>query len=281
MRCLEFEKIVIDLAHGEVRLPDISQRQSGLAHAENCARCAARLANEKALNQGFRQLIKTDAALAASSKIETTLLAAFRNRAVVTPVPVPAKVLVFPARPRFYWAKWAMAAAAAVLLIAFGVARAWQPQPSGKVKDEIAQQSPTPAPTVKEETSAPLPAPREQQPSVIAVRNGNNFSAKPKTIKRNFASNLQHNPDRVTVEVGQFEVAEPEQISAKDFMVFDYAETMPPPERSQIMRVKFPRENLAPLGITIPPQMRNRDFISTDLLVGSDGVPRAIRVVNR
>ena len=281
MRCLEFEKIVIDLAHGEVRLMDISQRQSGLAHAENCARCAARLANEKALNQGFRQLIKTDAALAASPKIEATLRAAFRNRAVVTPVPVPVKVLVFPSRPRFYWAKWAMAAAAAVLLVAFGLARALQPQQPDKVKHEIAQQSPAPAPTVKEETSAPLPAPREQQPSVIAVRNGNNFSAKPKTIKRNFAPKLQHNPDSVTVEVGQFEVAEPEQLSAKDFMVFDYAATMPPPERSQIMRVKFPRENLAPLGITIPLQIRNRDFINTDLLVGSDGVPRAIRVVNK
>ncbi len=278
MRCLEFEKIVIDLAHGEARLIDISQRQTGLAHAENCARCAARLANEKALNQGFRQLIKTDAALAAAPKIEATLLAAFRNRAVVTPVPVPAKVLVFPARPRFYWAKWAMAAAA-VLLIAFGVARALQPQPPDKANDKIAQQSPTP--TVKEETPAPVPAPREQQPSVIAVRNSNNFSAKPKAIKRNFVPKLQHNPDHVTVEVGQFEVAEPEQISAKDFMVFDYAATMPPPERSQIMRVKFPRENLAPLGIPIPVQIRNRDFINTDLLVGSDGVPRAIRVVNK
>ncbi len=278
MSCLEFEKIVIDLAHGEVRLPDISQRQSGLAHAENCARCAARLANEKALNQGFGQLIKTDTTLAASPEIEATLLAAFRNRAAVTPVPVPAKVLVFPARPRFYWAKWAMAAAAAVLLIAFGVARALQPQPPDKANDKIAQQSPTPAPTVKEETPAPVPAPREQQAAALAVSNG---GAKPKAIKRNFVPKLQHNPDRVTVEVGQFEVAEPEQISAKDFMVFDYAATMPPPERSQIMRVKFPRENLAPLGIPIPAQIRNRDFINTDLLVGSDGVPRAIRVVNK
>ena len=42
-----------------------------------------------------------------------------------------------------------MTAVAAVLLIAFGVARALQPQPPGKVNDKIAQQSPTPAPTVK------------------------------------------------------------------------------------------------------------------------------------
>jgi hypothetical protein len=85
----------------------------------------------------------------------------------------------------------------------------------------------------------------------------------------------------VTVEVGPFELDEPEAISAKDFLVFDYAQTLPPADSMQLMRVRMPRERLVPLGIPLPRETRNENFVNADFLVGSDGVPRAIRVANR
>ncbi len=283
MNCLEFEKIVVDLSASETRLLDAARKQAALTHTENCPRCAKRLAQEKSLRQALRAVALGDASLNAPAELETNLLAAFRaqNATVIAPE-LPANVVPFRAKSRMGWVKWATAAAAAILLLVLGLARAFQPHqlPTSPEKNIIVRNSPTPTPSVAND--APLP-PQEilpEPPQMVAVSNRNSemrAASKPK----NLVPRTSPNVDRVTVDVGSFAPVEPEEISARDFTVFDYAQTMPPPDRSQIMRVQFPSERLAPLGIPIPPQMRNRDYINTDLLVGSDGVPRAIRVVNR
>lgn len=275
MNCLEFEKNVVDLAASEMRMLDAARKQSALTHADECPRCAKRLAQEKSLRQALRAVALGDVSVSAPAGLENNLLAAFRAKhSAPAMAEMPANIIPFRAKPRMGWVKWATAAAAAILLLALGLARAFQPQqlPTSPDKNIVVKNSPTPTPSVT--TKVP------ELPQLIAVANRNGemrAASKPK----NLVPRKKANVDRVTVDVGSFAPVEPEEISAKDFTVFDYANTMPPPDRSQIMRVKFPSERLAPLGIPIPPQMRNRDYINTDLLVGSDGVPRAIRVVNR
>ena len=74
MNCQEFEAVVVELARG--MLADASARERSLAHPDSCARCAARLAAERALCAGLRAAAATEAS--APPRVEAALLAAFR-----------------------------------------------------------------------------------------------------------------------------------------------------------------------------------------------------------
>ena len=76
MNCQEFEAVVVDLARGS--LADAAARERSLAHPDSCARCAARLAAERALCAGLRAAAATEAS--APPRVEAALLAAFRAR---------------------------------------------------------------------------------------------------------------------------------------------------------------------------------------------------------
>src|SRR5262245_52229013 len=115
MNCREFEDIVDDIARA--KLLESFTRADGLAHAEICARCAARLADERALSAGLDSLAVDDEGKAAPIGLESMLLEAFRAQAQL-----PATVHSVAGRamrrsrtwPRMAWA------AAAVILIIFG-----------------------------------------------------------------------------------------------------------------------------------------------------------------
>ena len=289
MNCVAFEKIVVDLARNEaqdLRL-DGATMQRGMRHAQSCVRCAGRLKTQQTLHRGLRAVAVGDQSLSAPVSLETTLLAAFRAREMAVPIAANVIVPAFQESPLklfFMRMKWALAAAAAIALVAFAVGLARQsatpPQP---VIATIATTEPTPAPTIlipspepRIETTVPQSEPardlvvRTNAPRVPTQVRANPNRALP--VRRN---------DRVTVDVGPFELDEPETFSAKDFLVFDYAQNLPPADSVQLMRVRMPRERLAPLGIPLPRETRNESFINADFLVGSDGVPRAIRVANR
>lgn len=283
MNCWEFDNVVMDVARSETRgVPmDAVVKQQALAHAQSCSRCADCLASEQALSQGLRAVAMRDQSLAAPALLENVLLAAFRQQedakvpvAVVTPVVAASPLKLF-----FFRMKWALATAAGLALVAIAVARMMQPAPT---QPHVVDNHTTPAPS-----ATVSPAEREKVVPPIAPE---------PEIKKELAKNdVQPRPfipvkrqpsrqnGRVTVDVGPFEVDvnEMESLSAKDFLVFDYARTLPPADSTQLMRVRMPRERLAPLGIQIPRAVRNSEYVNADFLVGSDGVPRAIRVVDR
>src|SRR5262245_31232864 len=140
MNCREFEDIVNDLVHA--KMIDAASRAAGTAHAENCGRCASRLADERALSAGLRSLAVSDDGKVAPASVEAALLEAFRAQASNPPVQ----------RSRFQsrsWPRWTLAAAA-VILIAFGfmVYRAIRNEPQ-KTNDLITEKTPTPQPSVE------------------------------------------------------------------------------------------------------------------------------------
>ena len=75
MNCENFENIVNDLAR--VKVIDAMAR-ARVAHAETCKRCAARLADERALTAGLRALSASDKRKAEQDSVEAALLMAFR-----------------------------------------------------------------------------------------------------------------------------------------------------------------------------------------------------------
>ncbi len=281
MNCVDFETIVVDLARN---LPlDATMKQEGLQHGQSCVRCAGRLKTEQTLSRGLRAVAKGDQWLNAPPALESALLAAFRQQAEAAPVAANVIVPTFAKSPlkrffaQFRWAFVPAAALTAIALIAFAVSRVLQP---ATPQQPVIVKSATPAPTVSatpslpEQIEPPAPEPEPElrasvsRPATQVKAHPNRLSARPQT-------------GRVTVTMSDFEVDEPETVSAKDFLVFDYAQNLPPADNVQLMRVRLPRERLVPLGIPLPRETRHENFVNADFLVGSDGVPRAIRVANR
>lgn len=288
MNCVAFEKIVVDLARGEAQSLwlEAATRQSGLQHAQGCVHCARRLKTQQSLQRSLRAVATGDQMLSAPASVETALRAAFRAREAA--VPLAAKVIVPTFQEsalklffnRMKWAFAPIAVTAAIALVAFAVLRAMQP--TTPPPNEIVNATPAPTVTVtppapeKVQPPLPPPEPEERPDAIVTVRNQR---TQVKTNANKLASSGR--ADRVTVDIGPFELAEPETVSTKDFLVFDYAQNLPPADSVQLMRVRLPRERLAPLGIPLPSSTRNEEFVNADFLVGSDGVPRAIRVANR
>src|SRR6266571_4635504 len=118
MNCQRFEDAVIDVAREQIM--DAALQHEALRHGRECAACAGRLNDERALTHQLRELTLTTKSVSASEKIEAQLLRAFDSQTLVT---------MRPTRPvsRRYW----LAAIAAVILIACGlfIARLWQSPP--------------------------------------------------------------------------------------------------------------------------------------------------------
>ncbi len=268
MNCGNFETIMYDLARE--RTIDAATRDRALAHTENCVRCAARLADERALAAGLKALAATDEAESAPAVVETVLLAAFRRQVDSSPIVVDAAAST---RSRQTTWRWAWAATAAVILLASGflVYRAIQSDPGRNdgavVKDkENMQQSPAPQPSV-----TPPVIENEPQPKITPVdklrrrlaathRSGKRPPPPPFLIR-----------ESITSYANEFE-------ETTDFVSVNYEGAQTPMESGQLIRVRMPRSALARFGL--PVNLEQADVpVKADVLVGDDGLARAIRFV--
>jgi hypothetical protein len=254
MKCREFEDIVNDLVRA--KMIDAASRTAGVAHAENCGRCASRLADERALSAGLKSLAVSDEGKAAPASVETALLEAFRAQASNPParhLPVRSR-----SRPR-----WALAAAAATLIaVGFIVYRAIQNEPQKDDRAHI-KKTTTPRPSVASEervvNDAVEPGPRRGSRAPRPRRGGRPRIIKPLII------------DGMTTYANDSEYA-------TDFFPLSYGEDQKPMESGEVIRVQMPRSALIAFGL--PVNVERADVpVKADLLVGEDGLARAIRFV--
>jgi hypothetical protein len=259
MNCREFEDIVNDLVRA--KMIDAASSAAGLAHAEICERCASRLADERSLSAGLKSLAVSDDGKAAPASVEAALLEAFRAQASNP----PARHLPVQSRS---WLRWTLAAAAATL-IAFGfiVYRAIQNEPQ---KDHN---------VVKEKPSAPQPSVnREEQ--VVKDNGATERRRRSRGPRPRSGNRLQLNKpfirDSITSYAGGNE-------NTTDFFPLSYSDDQKPVEsgevvRVQVIRVQMPRQALIAFGL--PVNIERADVpVKADLLVGEDGLARAIRFV--
>ena len=272
MNCHEFENQIIDSANA------VSPSSEMKLHAQDCHRCAISFANAEAMNSALSQVARLEKNAAPSSNLEITLLTAFRQQHEKKSVPVIGWMdSVYAA---FSQLKWGLATAVVLVLLGLAAAKMLPSE-----KKETVVKTPDVTPTF----SVPLPAPEpenkkfsEPEPKPFLVKRSpmNSIRTIPVAVKNRKVVTPQ--PESSTsVEVGDFEILEPEKpLLAKDFIPFDYAATMPPPDSLQVMRVKLAREKLASMGLMMPRGNRQSPFVNAALLVGSDGVPRAINVAS-
>ncbi|HEX8339075.1 MAG TPA: hypothetical protein VF621_20305, partial [Pyrinomonadaceae bacterium] len=268
-------------------LADARTRAAAVAHGESCGPCAARLADERALSVGLRALAAGMKTAEAPARAEAALLSAFRARAAraaaegSSDTAAGRKVVPMsghaPAR-RWSWAKTIAVAstAAAASLALFVLVEQGAPQnamiepPPGAVSGRpappaIAQGSPSGV--IKEVASGPTPgAARDRAPRT-------DFMPRPR------AANISHANSRggglpLTAPAADARAQE----VATGFIPLAQGGSYAQGEEGHLVRVELPRSALASFGLPVNAESQG-GRVKADVLVGEDGVARAIRFV--
>lgn len=267
MNCQEFEASINDLARDQII--DAASRARALAHSEGCAECAARLSDERMLSAGLRYLAASAGDEQAPARIEAALLAAFRERNATAPaLTAPATTAPTPAvtpinrRPL---SRWAIAAAAAILiLIALVALRANQSRPEPQQQAIETTPAPEAAPVAPEQKSP------EKKDSVTTAKPRRNVENHTAAVKPRRAA-----PRAGTVNAkdaaGDYEIT-------TDFIPLTHRGSLAELEGGQVLRVELPRSSLASFGLPVNLE-RAGERIKADVVVGNDGMARAIRFV--
>ena len=261
MKCERFQAIASKLARNDIM--DADERADALAHATACEHCEEALTLQSRLSEGLRSLALEAIAVQAPSGVEDKVLAAFRERTRVFSVPSPSI-------RRHFW----ITAAAAVLLLAVGIL-GWR---------WYVASAPYPTEQAKSQNAAGNVAPSIPEP-VVAVSPSQTPNASTPLVSRQFKSR-KHS----TTQVAKLNVAkrttEP-SLSATTheikeittaFVPLGYGSALDLQDGGQMVRVELPRLALARFGLPMNMNRAN-EKIKADILVGADGLARAIRFV--
>lgn len=270
MNCRNFETIVNELASNS--LMEAVMRESGLAHAATCKGCAARLFDEQQLAATLRLagIAETEQA---PLRVKQALMAAFAGRGAVTPQ--PARILAWNTRTLRRWV-WAIAAAI-ILMLTIPVLHLLRRQtPTPQLEARSTEQPTARADAVKSHESkpdAPLLStgkPEAQQPLVL------------KTVsirKRPAVRPLRENVNGSSA-VRERESSAKNVETVTDFIPLTYSVDSTRLEGGQMVRVLIQRSALISLGLPMNGE-RAEELVKADLIVGDDGVARAVRLVQR
>lgn len=268
MNCEKFQSVASDLARNEII--EARERISGLAHIEACDRCAQSLSEQRELSDRLRLVSKQMNSLQAPDDLEERLRVAFRDRTSVRfsrPAPQP-------------WRYW-MTAAAAAFLIFFGLI-VWRasvvvrpPQPlQAKSSDPVVVPSASPKP---ERSSLATNGGNQERnklaPPIRKIRNPKLANTRqPKPIR-------DENAKRAGAESASNAAANTEAKEVTtDFVALVYGSALDLQDGGQLVRVELPRSALVRFGL--PMNMDRADErVKADVLVGADGLARAIRFV--
>jgi len=288
MNCLEFEGHVEILTRGA--LADARTRAAAEAHGEACGTCAARLADERALSVGLRALASGMQTAEAPARVEAALLAAFRARAASLPeesseavaasnvVPMSGHA---PAR-RWSWAKTIAVAsmAAAASLALFVLVRPDAPQ-SAPVRSAMIVEPPNgstgggpPAPTVAQDASheSERVVGQTPTPEVAEVT-----PPRPASMPRPRATNISYSKGGGLTRPALAADARAQEV-ATEFIPLVQAGQYAPAEEGHLVRVELPRSALVSFGLPVNAEAPGGS-VKADVLMGQDGIARAIRFV--
>lgn len=327
MNCRNFIEITGDLARGAI--VDARKHAEALSHAEECAPCAARLADERSLCDGLRALAANDATLSASPRVEAELLAAFRARASATgshalsnahepqrdaAEEAPVNVLPF-ARPqssrRLAWGKGfiAAASAAAAAIVLFMLIPPGTQGPTANRVAEVASERRADQSANERRASASgisMSNPSSSASRSIADRDDETESTEnalvasetgkastgeepsprdiSSTARYERASATRRNAPRspspvraARAERASREAARDDEI-ATGFIPLVQEARLAEMDGGHMVRVELPRSALVRFGLPMNVE-RASERVTADVLLGEDGIARAIRFV--
>ncbi|HEX4947723.1 MAG TPA: hypothetical protein VFZ34_13720 [Blastocatellia bacterium] len=246
MRCRDFAEIVIDLARDQEM--DNAARAHAISHAELCIHCAARLAEERAWMANVRVVRTELMQRQASPRVEAALLTALRSQRhhKTKPLPIQAQ-----------WLSWRLASVVAPMLLIALAGFAWM---SFHRKPQSQQASlPTASPTLSSSTPAPESMPEKEL-----------VAATSKPVRPLTARVLPRRPNRLPA-------IKPSEPVAPFYSLVEEGQ-MAPLESVRIVRIEVPASSLVKLGVPLTEKTLSQP-VQADLLLGQDGLARAIRFV--
>ncbi len=245
MTCGEF----VDVVHGLVRMEvlDVALREEALEHAARCGRCSEIMMEARFLADATEAAASATSALQAPHEIEPVLLAELRSR-----------------QQHVAWwrnMQWAATGAvAAVLVIVLLMSSMHQKSPA------------TSGPRKVPQLNGPVDAtgPTQSQPGAQGIQNS--------------SSSVLPVPELSSVEVADSSAANlnapasTDDAATGDFVSVPYTEEIGPDDEAMVVRVQMTRESLAQLGFPVD-GVHGSDWVRADVLVGQDGWPRGVRLV--
>ncbi|MBA3355814.1 MAG: hypothetical protein H0U18_07730 [Pyrinomonadaceae bacterium] len=265
MNCQVFETVVNDLAREQ--MGEVNARKQALAHSGDCEDCALRLALERRLSFGLRVLAAEMKSLSAPAQVENHLRAAFRSQTS----PIMGKRAAIRSR---YW----IVAAAAVVLIAFGIAgMRWAlEEPSLTAIDNASEaQTSLKASTVTIEHPNTESTPN-QRTTIFRPKRKQSVRRLTKPSANGNQTFVAHGTAGGTIntEAGNSERSE----STTQFLPLSYISPVNLQDGGQLVRVELPRSAMERFGLPVNME-RYGERVKADVLVGADGLARAIRFV--
>jgi hypothetical protein len=270
MTCEAFERVVTDLACEF--LIEAATRKRALAHARACSRCAARLQQERALTAALNEAASAERAQA-PARMKTALLVAFQQQ--MTPANVAAPLVYRNESPR-RWSRWLMAAAAVLMLAAILVALQVLHQQS-KAESSTNPESATVAQELPSKDTTPQTHGAASQPEPESgITKKEDVQSAARNDKTNHALRL---PRRRMRPVFRPELANTNPAeTVTDFIPLTAIADATAMHSGTIVRVEMPRASLIAMGLPLNAE-RARETVKADIVVGDDGLARAIRLV--
>jgi hypothetical protein len=249
MNCSEFQHISHELARDRV---EGREKIEALAHAGECSRCVAYLEQERRLSLKLGFLSQTLHGQEAPTRLESTLIAAFREQAAQANenfgVPLHAGPRYW-ARQKFWVWGTAAAALAAVIALTFGLLmgrRTPMRASADAAAAGVTSQQTTPANSHRRSDEL-----NQHPPAIQAVRH-------------NRAPRVRAARDTGVAD-------------ASGFVPLVYCDEMNCGTPGDVVRVELPASSLPMMGLVSD----NRSGpIRADVVVGEDGIARAIRLVD-
>lgn len=275
MNCAQFTTHVTELVRRE---PMVSQvRADCLSHVAGCARCGQWLAESEALQHSLTVFAGADSQKEAPVMLEQQLLSAFRQR-----IPVEKRQTnqtgQTPLARR--WPAGSLLAVAAILFVVAALTLIiWQRNTNRleTIRHVAANTLATPLPP-SESARAGNDAATSQVP---AARRGPDAgaiaAARSLAARRSEAIPASAMPAKMPAETLAEMPVETEE-ALTDYLLFNSGQRFYPMERGQLIRVSVPRSMLGSFGFTVNPE-RAMVPVKADLLVGEDGMARAIRFI--
>jgi hypothetical protein len=268
MNCQAFENVINELARDQMM--DAGIREQALTHGAECEVCALRLKRQHMLTMELRTLATRMRSRKPSGRLEEELMAAFRNR----------ETWKKSSRAKSSRA-YLVAAVAALIVIVFGMVvvrfRLTPPSQNLSGPPEIAKVNigspPSPSTVPASSEALPLSRPLKHK---IGIAGGPGHRDVQRRVRaparsRDEGSGLASAKASTTTPGSHTEVA-------TEFMPLGYVNPLNLQDGGQLVRVELPRSAMVSFGVPVNMD-RYGERVKADVLVGADGLARAIRFV--
>ena len=254
MKCAEFSEIVSDLARNEGL--DEAVRESAMLHADACPRCDEELVMARTLSAALHALAASTTAASAPARVEEILRGEMRQRRAVVAMPAP--------RAR-RWAIGGVAGLAAAALISIVLLKPGVLHPRG-----------VGSPAGLTQTAGATAQGSEATAQVAPAGAGANASAAPGANSQSGGNSPANNSAGTAAAASQD--ADSEYATA--YVSLPSAEGATFAEDETIVRVSLPPSALASFGFPVRAEGGDSNVLA-DFVLGEDGTPRAVRLVQQ